>query len=279
MDTGRADATMSSMNPAHDPVTASPSVAHSLVPLPFELQRFSDHEAMSQQAAELIAAEIRLRPDLLLGLATGSSPARTYELLAARRRSEPALFDRLRIFKLDEWGGLAMDDPASCELYLQTKLVLPLNVSPDRYFAWESQPKDPAAECQRVAGWLAEAGPIGLCVIGVGMNGHLALNEPAPTQQAGPHVAHLAEDSRQHPMLQEARSVARFGLTVGVADILHSRRILLLVSGPHKAEQLKRLLEPGISTEFPASLLWLHPAVTILCDEAAACLIPDYFQS
>jgi galactosamine-6-phosphate isomerase len=237
------------------------------------LQIEATHEAMSRRAAQLIAAGARENPRLLLGLATGSTPAGAYDLFADHARREPHLFNRIRLLKLDEWGGLAMNDPATCEAYLRQKLIEPLAITSDRYIVWNSRPGDPEAECRRIATWLADHGPIDLCVLGLGANGHLAFNEPADFLTPGPHVARLTETSLRHPMLQSARGRPQFGLTVGMADILQSRRVLLLVSGGHKATQLRRFMEGRITTQFPASFLLLHPNLTVLCDREAASLI------
>jgi galactosamine-6-phosphate isomerase len=230
---------------------------------------------MSQAACGLIVTEIQRQPDALLCVASGASPARTYELLAERAQTEPALFSRVRLIKLDEWIGLEADDPASCEVYLRQKLVDPLRISEDRFFTWPTRPADPAAECRRVADWLAANGPISLCILGIGTNGHLGFNEPAEHLQAGPHVAALSGASLGHPMLQQAEGTTRSGLTLGMADLLHSRKAILLVSGPHKAAQVQRLFTQQISTQFPASLLWLHPGLMIFCDHPAASLLHE----
>lgn len=229
---------------------------------------------MSRAAAALLAGEAQCNRGALFCLATGASPARTYELLAEYDRLQPGLFEQARWMKLDEWGGLAMDDPASCEVYLRKKIVGPLRVSTERFFGWHSQPADPEIECRRIAAWLAVNGPIDLCVLGVGTNGHLGFNEPADTLQPGPHVAVLSQTSITHSMLTSAQGRPRFGLTLGMADLLQSRKILLLASGNHKARILERFYAGGISTQFPASFLWLHPAVTIFCDHAAAAFLP-----
>jgi len=232
---------------------------------PFTLRVAPDYETMSAWAAATILQRVRGNP-CLLGLATGSTPTRTYELLGNVARREPQLFQELRVLKLDEWGGLEMDDPATCETYLRRLVLGPLAISNDRYFAWESNPPDSAAECMRMATWLAREGPIDLCVLGLGVNGHLAFNEPADALQPGPHVAQLSANSLSHAMLTRARRPPSFGLTLGIADLLRSRSILLLVSGSHKADPLRRLLEPRVTPHFPASFLWLHPDVTIFTD-------------
>jgi galactosamine-6-phosphate isomerase len=228
-----------------------------------------DFEAMSQLAAELIVEEIRRRPDLLLCAAAGASPIRCYELLVEKRQAEPRLFDRLRVLKLDEWGGLPMDDPATCEAYLRHHLIEPLGISEDRYFTFQSNPADAQVECQRIRDLLAEHSPIDLCLLGLGVNGHLGLNEPAASLQPFAHVAELAESSRQHSMLGKATRLPAYGLTLGMREILAARKIVLLVSGANKREPLGRLRAPQISTVFPASLLWLHSDVTCLYDREA----------
>ena len=244
--------------------------SHRLFGLPIP----NDYEAMSQAAADFIAAEIRAKPTALLCLASGSSPSRAYELLPTYQRSEPRLFDKVRLLKLDEWGDLPMDDPATCEVYLRQKLVVPLQIGPERFIGWDSQAPDPLAECRRMAHWLSANGPIDLTILGVGANGHLGLNEPADELSTGPHLAELSEISKTHPMLGLAKCKAWRGYTLGMADILKSRKILLVVNGAHKAAQVGRLFSQRISTRFPASMLWLHPAQTILCDRAALSRLP-----
>jgi galactosamine-6-phosphate isomerase len=229
-----------------------------------------DHESLSRQAAERIVNALARKPDLLLCAAGGSTPVRTYELLAAHHQRAPEMFTSLRVIKLDEWGGLAMDDPGSCENQLRANLILPLRISADRYSGFKSNPADPGAECERIHGRQASEGPIDLCVLGLGLNGHVAMNEPAPALRPFAHVARLTESSLRHPMLASSRVTPTYGLTLGIAEILASREILLLVSGANKNRPLDRLLTREISTEFPASFLWLHPNWTLLCDRDAA---------
>ena len=228
-----------------------------------------DYEAMSQTTLAIITDSLAANPQLLLCLATGATPTRTYELLVAERSKAPHLFDALRIVKLDEWGGLAAHDPVSSEAALQRAIIQPLGIGNDRYTTFQCNPADPVAECQRIQQALDEIGPIDLSVLGLGTNGHLGFNEPADFLQPFPHVATLAPSTLQHPSVQQTLSPITHGLTLGMANILQSRHILLPVNGPHKREPLARLLSGEIATDFPASLLWLHPNVTIVCDEAA----------
>lgn len=198
-------------------------------------------------------------------LATGATPMRAYEFLAHDGRERLAAS---RILKLDEWGGIPMSSPATCETFLRKTLIEPLELE-GHYTGFESQPKNPETECARIAGWLEKNGPIDLCVLGLGINGHLGFNEPADCLMPHAHVAKLSAESLGHSMVAGLAERPTFGLTLGVADLLASREILLVVSGPSKANAMKRLLRPEVSTHFPASFLWTHPRVTVLCDQHA----------
>ncbi len=236
-----------------------------------DLSVYTDYEAVSNQAAELIIEQVCTKPELLLCAATGSSPLRAYEILAERGKREPHLFNRLRVVKLDEWGGLPMDDASTCETYLRRHLTGPLGVSDDRYISFRSDAEDPEAECQRVQEELNNQGPIDLCVLGLGLNGHLALNEPADELNPRVHVARLSAQTLQHPMIRRTQKKwLQYGLTIGMADILQSKNILLLVSGAHKRAAVARLRSSFVSTKFPASFLRLHNNVTCMCDNESA---------
>ena len=227
-----------------------------------------DYKTLSQRAAELVVAELRAKPTSLLCLASGSTPTRTYELLALEGAKEPTLFEHCRIIKLDEWGGLSPGDPATCDSQLRTTLVSPLGLT-ERYVAFESNPLDPNAECARIAAWLDQNGPIDISVLGLGINGHLGFTEPAENLQPFAHVAELSQASLAHAMLAKSDVRPTYGLTLGMADLIQSRCILLLVSGSTKRDPLQRLLGGRLSTEFPASMLQVHPNVLLICDAAA----------
>jgi galactosamine-6-phosphate isomerase len=231
-------------------------------------QVFPDHERASQFVADWLVDHLRDRPNSIVCLATGLTPMLAYALLAERATKEPSLVDRCRLLKLDEWGGLPMDDPSTCEQHLRKTLVTPLGIA-DRYVGFESQPPNAEAECDRIAMWLAENGPIDVCVLGLGLNGHIGFNEPAAFLQPHAHVAKLSDASLAHAMVSRSDRRPMYGLTLGMVDLLHSRHILLLVTGAAKREALTRLLSGRVSTEFPASLLQLHDDVRVVCDDAA----------
>ena len=229
-----------------------------------------DYEEMSQRAARLLHAKVRQKPDLLLCAATGGTPTRAYELFAGSWQNHRGEVARLRVIKLDEWIGLPVGDEGTCEAYLRSHLLDPLGISADRYVGFRADAADPAAECDAVASALDEQGPADVCVLGLGVNGHLGFNEPGPALEAHPHVARLSDASLDHPMVRHARGAVTGGLTLGMGDILHARSIVLLVNGAHKRDALRRLITGPVATEFPASMLWLHADVTCFCDADAA---------
>lgn len=226
---------------------------------------FEDAEALSRRAADIMSDAVANSPGMLLCAASGGSPTRAYDLFAA----EKARGARLRIMKLDEWAGMGAEHEASCEAYLRRHLTDPLAIPDARYLAFDGLAADGAAECARVERRLEAEGPIDLLVLGVGVNGHLGLNEPAEALTPGCHVAALAETSQAHPMLAGNTAPPRHGLTLGMAGILQAKRILTLVSGSHKRDAMQRFLTRQITPAFPASFLWLHGNVDFLADADA----------
>lgn len=229
---------------------------------------FADYESLSRHVADWLAERVRQVPDALLCLAAGASPTRAYQLFADRVAAEPRLSDRLRIFKLDEWGGLERDDPATCEQFLRRNLLDRVPIG-DRYVGFDAHADDPNAECRLIADWLAKHGPIDTCILGLGTNGHIGFNEPAESLQPHAHIARLSQASLRHAMLSNAPQQPTFGLTLGMADLMHAQNILLIVNGPTKRDPLRRLLDGPITTEFPATLLRLHSRLQLCCDKDA----------
>jgi len=227
-------------------------------------------DGLSAQAAALVLAEIEKKRDCLLCAATGNSPIGLYEKLAGTAQTDPGLFAALRIIKLDEWGGIPEGGPGTAERYLRSRLLEPLSVAPERYISLASTGPDPAEECRRVSSELERSGPIDLCILGLGVNGHIGFNEPGPVLLPHCHVAPLSEESRRHAMVRGMENPPRFGLTLGMQEILASRRIVLLVAGEGKQQVVARLLSAEVSTVVPASFLWLHANVDCLIDQSAA---------
>lgn len=233
----------------------------------------ADHLTLSRLASRIMRREILRRPSALVCLASGETPRRAYELLSKALRPASTSSLATRFLQLDEWGGLPADDPATCQQDLRSALIGPLGAV-SQFTSFASDAPDSEAECARIARWLAREGPIDLCVLGLGMNGHLGFNEPAEALTPHAHVARLSPESMRHTMLGRTTRVPEYGLTLGMADLFQARRILLVVSGAAKREPLQRLLSGPISTWFPASFLHLHRHVHLLCTADA---LPDTF--
>jgi galactosamine-6-phosphate isomerase len=174
------------------------------------------------------------------------------------------------VLKLDEWGGLPKGDPGSCEAYLQERVVRAWGISRGSFEGFAGGAARAKTECKRIQDWLARNGPVDICILGLGLNGHLGLNEPGNFLCPVAHRAALTRQSRAHTMLAHRITKPEYGLTLGMAEILDSRQILLLVSGAEKQRALQRLLRGEIATQFPASLLGLHSRAHIFCDREAA---------
>jgi galactosamine-6-phosphate isomerase len=229
-----------------------------------KIEILNTYGELSRKAKDIIVQEIEKNNKLLLCTATGGSPTETYKLLGDEYKKQPELFAGLRIIKLDEWGGIPMDHKATCESYLQTHLLKPIHFSNSRYIGFKSNPADPLQECRNIQNKLEKEGPIDLCILGLGMNGHLAFNEPADSLQPHCHIAELSKASLQHPMASGIQEKPTYGLTLGMADILHSKMILILINGSKKRDIVKQFLSKKITTLVPASLLWLHSNVICL---------------
>jgi len=224
---------------------------------------------MSQMAADIVLEDLKKNPRLLFCASAGGTPTGLYQALAMRHTRQPRLFSQMRVLQIDEWGGLPAGHPASCEADVRTKLLLPLEIPANRFTCFRSDAPDPVKECARISDWLKASGPIDICILGLGLNGHIAMNEPADALKPFVHVAKLSKRSQQHGMLTDLKSKPKFGFTLGMADILSSQKILLLVSGAHKCEMLENLLGSKVSTQLPASFLALHPNTIVVCDREA----------
>lgn len=226
-----------------------------------QITRCTTVAELNELASEYIINDLNSRTKSLFCTATGNSPTGIYRLLADKKD----LIDPngLSLLKLDEWYNLPMDHPASCEYYLQQYMIRPLGVADENYTGFDAMAKDPAEECKRINDFIAARGPIDICVLGIGLNGHIGFNEPADFLQPHAHLAVLSETSLNHNMIKSSGVDMQYGLTLGVADILQSKKIILPVFGKNKKEIMDRLFEGKISSQLPASVLWLHPDVTV----------------
>jgi galactosamine-6-phosphate isomerase len=224
-----------------------------------QITRCNTVAELNELASDLLIYEIKQNTHSLICAATGNSPTGIYQKFVEKRYS--VIVENLVFIKLDEWYGLGADDAGSCEKYLHKHLLEPLKIPAERYISFDGKTADPDKEFQRVNKYLAEHGPIDLCILGLGANGHIAFNEPADSLRPQPHLAVLSEASLAHKMITGSGTQLKHGMTLGMADILQSKKIILPVFGQSKRAIMERLMEGKVSSQLPASFLWLHPDV------------------
>jgi galactosamine-6-phosphate isomerase len=220
------------------------------------IKKFKLGDDLAEYASEIIINEIRHKPDLLLCTATGSSPTGIYRILSEKKYRFNT--DKLRIIKLDEWGGIDMENAESCESYLQKNVIQPLQILAENFISFHSNPNSPADEIERIKSELVKNGPIDVCILGLGLNGHIAFNEPSEFLWPESHVVELSPESMNHPMAKKMSQKPGYGLTIGMADILKSKKIIMVISGKNKEAVKEKFFRKEISTWLPASFLWLH---------------------
>ncbi len=228
---------------------------------------YNNYKKLSQAAASFIIKLIKQKPNLLMCVATGSTPTLTYKLLAQKYQRNPKLFAQIRILKLDEWAGVPLDDPSTCESYIKKEIIRPLKISPSRFISFDNKTKYLKQEVKKLEKKLQKLGKIDLCILGLGLNGHLGLNEPAENLSFGPHIVKLTTKTKTHSMIKGKEGKISYGLTLGMGNIMTAKNILFLVNGKKKQQIFKKVLKKEISTYLPASLLWLHPQVKCLVDK------------
>ena len=226
-------------------------------------QVYSTPEEVAHRAADLIAQQIRTKPDATLLIATGNTPLPTYAELAARDLGT----HQVRAVQLDEYLGVSEDDPRSLYAWMRRDFIQPLGI--ERTLRFEPHAPDPRAFCERYAQRIRDLGGIDLAILGLGPNGHLGFNEPPSSADAPTRVVTLSDASvASNAAYWQGLGVPRRALTVGMDLILGAKTCLLLVTGEHKRDILQRTLHGPVTPEVPASFLQ-NAALTVLADEAA----------
>ena len=197
-----------------------------------QITNFKTAGELDTAGADFIISQLKGNKSSLLCAATGSSATGIYQTLVNKK--EKINTAALKFIKLDEWAGLPMDHPGSCEHYVQHYLLQPLGISFSNYISFSSKADGPVGECKKIEDELKANGPIDLCILGLGLNGHIAFNDPADALQPGIHLAKLSEASMSHPMVKDVTDKPKYGYTLGLTSILQAKTILLVVRGEHK---------------------------------------------
>lgn len=222
--------------------------------------------------ARIIANDLRLNPQLVLGLATGRTMESVYRLLAAMHKQHGLDFSLCRTFNLDEYVGLPPDDERSYRHYMNHHLFLKVNIDARNTRLPNGMAPDLDAECARYEQAIRQAGGIDLQLLGIGRDGHIGFNEPLSALLSKTRVKALtpATIAQNASLFEDPAKVPRRAITMGVGTILESKRCLLLAVGKEKADVITKAVEGPITSMISASALQLHPRCTIILDEASA---------
>ena len=234
----------------------------------------TDPQQAAVRAAGLYVDLLRRKPDAVLGLATGSTPLGLYARLAALYRAGELSFRRATSFNLDEYVGLPATHDQSYRYFMEHNLFSHVDLPAERTHVPSGLDVSDAA----LAGYdaaIEAAGGIDLQLLGLGGNGHIGFNEPGTPFGLGTHVVELTARTRQDNarFFASLDEVPTHAATMGVKTVMHARAILLLAFGSAKAEAVRAALTGPVTEEVPASVLQLHPDVTVFCDEEAAKLL------
>ena len=233
--------------------------------------RAKDYADMSRKAANIISAQVIMKPNCVLGLATGATPIPLYRELIRREQAGLMDFSRVRSVNLDEYKGLAPDHPQSYRRFMQENLFDHISIRPENTWVPDGMTTDVDAMCDGYERTIEELGGVDLQLLGLGHDGHIGFNEPCDHFPVRTHEVALTESTR--------RANARFfagedevptaAYTMGVGTVMAARRVLMIVTGADKADILHRAFCGPVTPWVPASILQFHPDVTLICDEAA----------
>jgi glucosamine-6-phosphate deaminase len=234
---------------------------------------------LKNEAAVALAVATRVtrllaeRPSAVLGLPTGNTPVRLYAELRRRHRLDKIDFSKASTFNLDEFWGLPWTHPASYRAFMEEHLFQHVNLAPRRIHFLNGMAKSAVAECAGYEAAIQRAGGLDLMILGIGTNGHIGFNEPAPSLTADTHLARLAPATRRsNAYLFDGRqgAVPPTALSMGAGTILRSRAVILMATGASKAGAVRAAVHGQVTSRMPASLLQLHRDVELVLDQAAA---------
>lgn len=239
-------------------------------------------ESASHLAARYTAAQIKKKPDFVLGLATGSTPVLLYKELIRMHKDEGLDFSDVTTFNLDEYIGLPADHPQSYRYFMQENLFDHINIKPEETHLPDGMASDVPAHCAEYEANIVEAGGIDLQVLGIGSDGHIGFNEPTSSLVSRTRIKTLTESTiaDNTRFFNDSSEVPKHCITMGIGTIMDSRDNILLAFGESKADCIAETIEGPVSSMMPASILQMHPSAKMFLDEAAASKLKkaDYYK-
>ena len=230
-----------------------------------------DYKGMSRKAASIIASQVTLKADSVLGLATGSTPIGMYEQLVEWHKAGDLDFSAVKTVNLDEYVGLAPDHDQSYRYFMNDNLFNHVNIDKANTHVPNGLAADPAAECERYDRVVDEMGGVDIQVLGMGHNGHIGFNEPADHFPLGTNLVDLQESTinANARFFASKDEVPKQAMTMGIHTIMKAKKILVVVNGEGKADIVKKAFTGPVTPQVPASILQLHPDVVLVGDKAA----------
>jgi glucosamine-6-phosphate deaminase len=231
----------------------------------------ADYKDMSRKAANILSAQILMKPDCVLGLATGSTPIGTYDQLVEWYLKGDLDFKDVRTFNLDEYVGLPGTSAQSYSHFMHRHLFDRVDISPEHTFFLDGMETNGERECREYDRKITAAGGIDLQLLGLGHDGHIGFNEPGTAFEMGTHPVTLKEDTikANSRFFGSTEAVPKQAYTMGIRSIMQALRILIIVSGEDKADIAAQAFTGPVRPEVPASILQLHHDVIVAGDEAA----------
>lgn len=230
-----------------------------------------DYEEMSRKAANIVASQMVLKPNSVLGLATGDTPLGMYKELIELYKKDHIDCRKINTFNLDEYYGLDVENSNSYAYYMRENFFKHINIKKENTNIPNGMTRDIQKECEDYEKRIEEAGGIDLQVLGIGRNGHIGFNEPDLKFEASTHIVHLDEDTIEANarFFDHVEDVPIKAISMGIKTIMGAKKIMLLASGKGKAESIYHTLKGEITPKVPASILQLHPDVIVIVDEEA----------
>ncbi len=240
--------------------------------------KVKNYDELSRKAAGILASQLILKPESKIGLATGSTPIGTYKELIRLYNEGFVSFSKAITFNLDEYYGLSRENENSYYYFMKKHLFNHIDIKENNIHIPNGIAVDIDMECIGYEKRIKNEGGIDIQLLGIGRNGHIGFNEPSFKFEAITHLVHLDEDTiaANSRFFASVEEVPRNAISMGIKTIMHSRKIVLLASGLEKAESVYNTIYGNITPEFPASILQLHPDVTIIVDEDAGKYIKSY---
>ncbi len=234
-----------------------------------------DYDEMSRKAANIIAAQVLSKPECVLGLATGSTPIGTYKNLVQWYEKGDLDFSKVTSVNLDEYKGLTKDNDQSYYYFMNDNLFQHVNINKERTFLPDGTESDSEKACQTYNDIIHSVGGIDLQLLGLGHNGHIGFNEPADSFELETHCVDLTESTikANQRFFASYEEVPKQAYTMGIKTIMSAKKVLVVVSGEDKAQIVKDAFFGPVTPRVPASVLQLHPDVTVVADEAALSLV------